>query len=86
MPSSSSATIFGIKRTVGQSKPTYRGGRGGAGNYTDLEAEEKKRREEEERLRAQMERRVEADVEAGLARPPRSYQGVGGAWEMASLS
>jgi hypothetical protein len=83
---SSSASISGTKRTAGQSKPTYRGGRGGAGNYTDFEADEKRRREEKERLRAEMEKRVEADIEAGLARPPRSYQGVGGAWEMGSLS
>ena len=35
------------KRVLGGSKPSYKGGRGGAGNYTDFEAEEKARREEE---------------------------------------
>jgi hypothetical protein len=69
---------------VGQSKPTYRGGRGGAGNYVDFEAEERERREEEERVRADVERQVERDVEAGLARPPRAYGGPG-AWEMVDM-
>ncbi|PMD66375.1 uncharacterized protein K444DRAFT_114746 [Hyaloscypha bicolor E] len=32
------------KRVLGGSKPTYKGGRGGAGNYTDFEAEERARR------------------------------------------
>jgi hypothetical protein len=68
---------------LGGSKPTYKGGRGGAGNYTDFEAEERARREEEERVRAEMERRVERDVEAGLERPARAYGGVvGGSYEM----
>jgi hypothetical protein len=67
---------------VGQSKPTYRGGRGGAGNYTDFIAEDHWRKQEEERVRLDMERKVEQDVEAGLPRPPRAYGGVGGAWEM----
>ncbi|KAH8793903.1 hypothetical protein BGZ57DRAFT_848232 [Hyaloscypha finlandica] len=66
------------KRVLGASKPSYRGGRGGAGNYTDLEAEERARRGEEERVRVEMERRVERDVEAGLARPARAYGGVVG--------
>ncbi|KAN0114976.1 hypothetical protein V8E51_004520 [Hyaloscypha variabilis] len=71
------------KRVLGGSKPTYKGGRGGAGNYTDFEAEERARREEEERVRAEMERRVERDVEAGLERPARAYGGVvGGSYEM----
>jgi hypothetical protein len=90
-PSSSSPTSqfasrpgIGVsKRVLGGSKPTYKGGRGGAGNYTDFEAEERARREEEERVRAEMERRVERDVEAGLARPARAYGGVvGGSYEM----
>jgi hypothetical protein len=90
--SSSSSSLFnsssrpGIgvsKRVLGGSKPTYKGGRGGAGNYTDFEAEERARREEEARIRAEMERRVERDVEAGLARPARAYGGVvGGSFEM----
>ncbi|KAE9379164.1 hypothetical protein N431DRAFT_478238 [Stipitochalara longipes BDJ] len=71
------------KRVLGGSKPTYKGGRGGAGNYTDFEAEERARRDEEERVRAEMERKVERDVEAGLARPARAYGGVvGGSYEM----
>jgi hypothetical protein len=83
-PSSASRPGIGVsKRVLGGSKPTYRGGRGGAGNYTDFEAEERARREEEERVRAEMERRVERDVEAGLARPARAYGGVvGGSYEM----
>jgi hypothetical protein len=71
---------------VSLSKPTYRGGRGGAGNYYDAEAEEKQRREEEERVRKQTEERIERDVEAGLARPPRAYGGVGGAFEMGRMN
>lgn len=76
---------------MGQSKPTYRGGRGGAGNYTDFEAEERARKEEEEKVRVDVERRVERDVEAGLARPPMAHTGRGGAyqtaaaWEMVDL-
>jgi hypothetical protein len=83
-PSSASRPGIGVsKRVLGGSKPTYKGGRGGAGNYTDFEAEERARREEEERVRAEMERRVERDVEAGLARPARAYGGVvGGSYEM----
>jgi len=69
---------------VGQSKPTYRGGRGGAGNYyEDPAVEEKRREEEEEERRVKMERAVERDVEAGLARPAKAYGGVnGGSYEM----
>lgn len=63
----------------------YRGGRGGAGNYRDEVEEERQRDEEEARLRETMEKRVQADVEQGLARPPRAYGGVGGAWEMGSM-
>lgn len=77
------------KKIIGQSKPTYRGGRGGAGNYVDFGEEErlKKEREElEEGKRKEMEANVERDVEAGLARPPRAYGGVGGAWEMSSMT
>lgn len=84
LSSASSRPGIGVsKRVLGGSKPTYKGGRGGAGNYTDFEAEERARREEEERVRAEMERRVERDVEAGLARPARAYGGVvGGSYEM----
>jgi len=67
------------------SKPIFRGGRGGAGNYTDFAEEERVRKEEEERLRRETERRIEKDVEAGLARPPKAYGGMGGAWEMGSM-
>lgn len=81
--------IFGPpQRTIGSSKPTYRGGRGGAGNYADPEAEErvrKERLEAEEKARIEVERRVEKDVEAGLARPPKAYGGAGGAWEMVDM-
>jgi hypothetical protein len=73
------------KRVLGGSKPTYRGGRGGAGNYTDFEAEERARKEEEERLRIEIESRIERDVEAGLARPPKAYGGIGGVWEMGDM-
>lgn len=69
---------------VGSSKPSYRGGRGGAGNYyEDPEVERRRVEEEEERRRKEMDRRVEKDVEAGLARPARAYGGLsGGAFEM----
>lgn len=76
----------GSKKTpsVGQSKPLYRGGRGGAGNYyEDPAVEEKRRAGEEEERRKEMERRVERDVEAGLARPAKAYGGMtGGSYEM----
>ena len=78
----SNPTIGVSKRVIGGSKPTYRGGRGGAGNYSDPEAEEKAKREEDERRRVEMERAVERDVELGLARPAKAYGGQGGAWEM----
>ncbi len=68
------------------SKPTFRGGRGGAGNYYDPAEEEKKRKEEEERQKREVEERIERDVEQGLAKPPRAYGGVGGAWEMGSMT
>jgi hypothetical protein len=75
----------GSTRVIGASKPTYRGGRGGAGNYIDFEAEEKEKREREERIRREVEEGVERDVERGLARPERAYGGKGGSWEMGSL-
>ncbi|KAH7360571.1 hypothetical protein BKA65DRAFT_391243 [Rhexocercosporidium sp. MPI-PUGE-AT-0058] len=66
------------QRVMGSSKPTYRGGRGGAGNYFD-DGEERRRVEEEERERVRRERevqgRVEEDVERGLRRPERAYGG-----------
>ena len=45
--------------------------------------ERRRKEEEEERRRKEMDRRVERDVEAGLAKPPRAYGGLsGGAFEM----
>ena len=73
------------KRVLGGSKPTYRGGRGGAGNYTDFEQEERLRKEEEERVKRETEESITKDVEAGLARPPKAYGGAGGAWEMGNM-
>lgn len=70
---------------MGSSKPTYRGGRGGAGNYYDADEEQRRLKEEEERVRKEVEGRVERDVEAGLARPERAYGGNGGAWEMGRM-
>jgi hypothetical protein len=67
------------------SKPTYRGGRGGAGNYTDFAEEQQLRMEEEKRLRKEMEERIAGDVEAGLSRPAKTYGGIGGSWEMGPL-
>lgn len=75
----------GSSRTLGSSKPSYRGGRGGAGNYTDFDAEEKERKETEARRREEVERAVEKDVESGLARPERAYGGKGGSWEMGTV-
>ncbi|CZR54374.1 uncharacterized protein PAC_04258 [Phialocephala subalpina] len=70
----------------GASKPSYKGGRGGAGNYgwAEAEEEERKKREregerEEERRKREVERAVMRDVEVGLARPERAF---GGAYEM----
>ena len=73
------------KRVLGGAKPSYRGGRGGAGNYTDVAEGERVRKEEEERVKRETEERITRDVEAGLARPPRAYGGAGGAWEMGSM-
>jgi hypothetical protein len=69
---------------VGQSKPTYRGGRGGAGNYYESSAaDEKQKAEEDERKRQVLDRMVERDVEAGLAKPPKAYGGMaGGSFEL----
>ena len=67
------------------SKPTYRGGRGGAGNYVDLGEKEKVEQEEEERIareKAGIERRILRDVESGLARPEKAYGGRGAVFEM----
>lgn len=75
----------GDSKTLGSSKPNYRGGRGGAGNYTDFEAEERERKEAEERKRLEVERAVLKDVESGLARPERVY-GKGESWEMGRVS
>lgn len=74
------------KRTIGSSKPTYKGGRGGAGNYGSLEQEEQERRQQEQKKRDQVEKAVERDVESGLARPERTYGGQGGSWEMGDVS
>lgn len=63
-------------------KQVYRGGRGGAGNFHDVEAEEKVQKEEEERVARVTEERIVKDVERGLARPEKTYQGKGGSWEM----
>jgi len=82
--SSATATEAPRKGAV-LSKPTYRGGRGGAGNYVDFAAQEREKREEEERRRREMEARIGMDVEAGLARPARAYGGVGGAFEMGRM-
>jgi hypothetical protein len=73
------------KRVLGGAKPAYRGGRGGAGNYTDFAEEERRRREREEVERRETEERITRDVEAGLARPPKAYGGRGGAWELGDL-
>merc|ERR1711939_1046329 len=66
------------QRVMGSSKPTYRGGRGGAGNYFD-DGEEARRieeeRVEEERRKREVQGRVEEDVERGLKRPERAYSG-----------
>lgn len=85
-PSSASNAKIGVsQRVLGGAKPTYRGGRGGAGNYTDFAEEERLKKEEEERVRRETEDRITRDVEAGLARPPRAYGGAGGAWEMGEM-
>ncbi|PVH72069.1 hypothetical protein DL98DRAFT_611875 [Cadophora sp. DSE1049] len=62
----------------GSSEPTYRGGRGGAGNYFD-DGEEARRieeeRVEEEGRKREVQGRVEEDVERGLKKPERAYSG-----------
>jgi len=83
---SPSANPILAKKIVAQAnKPVYRGGRGGAGNYGDLEAEEKVRRERASEERRKVEERVERDVELGLSKPPKAYGGLAGAWEMGSM-
>ncbi len=84
LSATSTAAVSGTSQTLGGSKPAYRGGRGGAGNYTDVEAEAREK-EREESLRREMESRAARDVEAGLARPPNAYNGVGGVWEMGDM-
>ena len=73
------------KRVLGVAKPSYRGGRGGAGSYADSAGEEKVRREEEERMRVATEERITRDVERGLSKPPLAYGERGGTWEMRSM-
>ncbi|CZT02057.1 uncharacterized protein RAG0_09386 [Rhynchosporium agropyri] len=69
------------QRVMGSSKPMYRGGRGGAGNYYD-DGEEKRRieeeREYEEKRMRELQGRVEVDVERGLRRPEKAYAGEKG--------
>lgn len=65
----------------GASKPSYKGGRGGAGNYEWAGSEEeatRARKEEEDIRRKEVERAVQKDVESGLARPEKAYGGAGG--------
>lgn len=52
----------------------YRGGRGGAGNYSweKAEEEERKRREEEEEKEEEVRKRVVDDVDMQLAKPGRA--------------
>ena len=71
----------------GLSRPTCRGGRGGVGNHRAdfAEEEERVRKLGRERVWGEMEERIQKEVEAGLARPPRAYGGVRGAWEMVSM-
>ena len=86
--STSPAFTSGIgisKRVLGGAKPTYRGGRGGAGNYTDFAEEERLRKERAEMERRETEERITRDVEAGLARPPKAYGGKAGAWELGDM-
>jgi hypothetical protein len=84
-PNPSNPNISISKRVLGGAKPTYKGGRGGAGNYTDFAEEERLRKEEAERIKRETEERITKDVEAGLARPPKAYGGVAGAWEMGDI-
>jgi hypothetical protein len=67
------------------SKPNYRGGRGGAGNYVDYVQEERLKKEQEEQTRKETQARIEKDVEVGLARPERAYAGPGGSFEMGGM-
>ncbi|RDW71108.1 hypothetical protein BP5796_04882 [Coleophoma crateriformis] len=82
-PSSSSSSSTTTAR--------YRGGRGGAGNYSvpdtaAMKAErEKKEKEEEEKAIKLVEERIRQDVEAGLAKPAKAYGGIGGAWELRDM-
>jgi hypothetical protein len=74
------------KKIVAQAnKPVFRGGRGGAGNYVDPEAERRLEKEREDEERKKVEERVERDVELGLSKPPRAYGGLAGAWEMGAM-
>ncbi|KAL3423682.1 hypothetical protein PVAG01_05429 [Phlyctema vagabunda] len=83
---SSSSSSSSIPKSVNIPSSTtttarYRGGRGGAGNYSVPESPAE--RERKARLeRAAVDERIRLDVDAGLAKPPRAYGGVGGSWEM----
>jgi len=88
-PPTSSPAVAPSGAPIYESKPTYRGGRGGAGNYVDFEEQEREKREAEERQAKAMEERAMKDVEAGLARPAKAYGGEGGrggVFEMGEMS
>jgi hypothetical protein len=71
------------KPSAENEKAVYRGGRGGAGNYSwgvdDGAAEEKRRQEEDERIREEkIKQMVKGEVEGGLMAPPKALAGKGG--------
>jgi len=72
------------KQTLGNGiRKTYKAGRGGVGNYIDAGnavaggEEQRKREEEEDRMKKEVKRRVEEDIERGLRRPERVFMGAG---------
>ncbi|KAK2630149.1 hypothetical protein QTJ16_000969 [Diplocarpon rosae] len=70
-------------RVGGSSKPTYRSGRGGAGNYHDLmpgvEGEEEglPMESEERSIKLWAERQAQEAAERALMRPEKAYRGSG---------
>ncbi|KAF2637205.1 hypothetical protein P280DRAFT_472382 [Massarina eburnea CBS 473.64] len=58
-----------------QEMPLAKAGRGGAGNFIwgSGEGEEEKKKEDEKKVKEEVGKKVEMDVEAGLAKPPGAF-------------
>lgn len=71
LPTSSKPLVSTPWHPETQELPVARVGRGGAGNFVWKDEErERKRAIEQEKVKAQVDEKVERDVELGLAKPP----------------